>query len=170
MSDDLKSKPAYDWEQKIDKPNEDGGGGKFKLLPPGIYPFKVTKPIEKSRYDGNANIPPCPMAIVTIECGSSEVGFSEVQDRHYLHPVADWKACQFFRSLGLRKHGDPLDLSLYKQILGRGGYCELEHGTGKKGDKKFNNIKAWMDPDDAPKADTGTTDQQGFDWGSGVQT
>jgi hypothetical protein len=60
----------------------------------------------------------------------------------------------FFASIGLRKHGEPLDMQ-WTRIVGRTGYCKTKHvkGKGEKADRTYNDIAAWMYPDDV-KTDT----------------
>jgi hypothetical protein len=144
------SELAYSWDQRVEKPAE-GGSGEYILLPPGTYPFKVVK-FERGQHAGSAKIGPCPKATLTLEVDGGQLGTTEVKTDLFLHSAAEFKLSSFFRSTGFRKSGEPLDLRWFGQVLQRRGFCKLDNreGTGEYKDKKFNEIKSFLDPDDAP--------------------
>lgn len=136
----------YDWnEGTIENPNEGGGG--YTLLPPGIYPFKITR-FERGEYPGSAKIPPCKKAIVYMELDGGPHGKVEVKDDLILYSTLDWKLCEFFKGIGDRKSGDPLKMN-WMGITGKTGHCKLinkEMTTGKHAGKTFNEIDGYVDP------------------------
>lgn len=156
---------SYDWDQPpIDKPQE--GGGENTLLPPGVYPFTVLS-FARGRYEPgpNAKLPPCNKAIVKVRVDGGDLGSFTKDVNLFLHSRCEGILAAFFAALGLRKHGEPLHMQ-WTRIVGRGGHVKTKHvqGTGDKADKSYNEIAAWMYPDDvktdAPAAPEGDTNDE----------
>lgn len=139
---------AYGWDDEIQH-----DGGQYTLLPPGEYPFTVLK-FERGRYEGGEKIPACNKAIVTIEVDAGAEGISQVEVNFMLHSKLEGLLCSFFKCIGHRKHGEPLRMN-WPATIGCSGWCKLAHRDGKDG-KKFNDIKQWIDPEKAPKAEAAT--------------
>lgn len=136
---------ALGWDSEIKN-----DGGDFKLLPEGVYPFTV-RSVEKAYNNGAKNIPACPMAKVTLRVGTG-ADSSDVTNNLYLDDSLEWKLCQFFLALGMRKHGEALNLREFDNAQGKTGWVELEHYTytDKGEDKTINSVKRYLDPADAP--------------------
>jgi hypothetical protein len=136
---------AFGWDSTIKN-----DGGDFKLLPEGVYPFTV-RSLEKGYSNGTKNIPPCPMAKLTLRVGGG-VAASDVTNTLYLDDSQEWKLCQFFLALGMRKHGEELNLSAFDRIIDKTGWLEIEHYSYvKDGEEKTqNSVKRYLDPADAP--------------------
>lgn len=162
MSDD--NNKAFGWdEERIENPNE---GGDFITMVPGDYPFTVVK-FERGRFEGSAKMCACPKAIVTLEVNGGELGTTKLTHNLYLNKKVEGLLCQFFVSVGLRKHGDPLVLA-WNQLVGRSGMLTL--GNREHDGKKYNEAKKFLDP---PFAETAATTpaqaappaaQGGFPW------
>jgi len=132
---------ALNWDSTIQNDGTD-----FKLLEPGVYPFTV-KALEKTYYNGGGKIPPCPKALVTLRVN----GETDVTDGLLLDDSLEWKLCAFFLSLGMRKHGEPLNLAQFGNIVGRSGYVEIGHRkwTGNDGQERDSNqVERYVDPAD----------------------
>ena len=69
----------FGWDDEIQNDSPD-----LVLLPEGEYPFEVTK-FERQRHPGSAKLPPCAMALLTIQIDGGEKGPSVVTHRLNLH-------------------------------------------------------------------------------------
>jgi hypothetical protein len=67
--------------------------------------------------------------------------------------------CQFFVSVGLRKHGDPLVLA-WNQLVGRAGTLEL--GNRTHNEKVYNDVKKFLDPPEQSEAPAQETEEIPF--------
>lgn len=131
------------WDERVDQPDEGG----FTMLPDGIYPFKVLS-FERSRHEGSEKLPACNSAIVSIEFdGGPQLGTTSVKHTLFLHTKTTGLLSQFFRGIGLRKHGDPLVLN-WGAISGRQGYAKL--GKRTYDGREFQDIKNFLYPEDWP--------------------
>ncbi len=133
------------WEEEIENDGND-----FVLLDEGVYPFKVTK-FERGRSKGSDKLPPCNMAILTIRVNDE----TTITENLILHSKLEWKLCQFFASIGLRKHGEKMRMN-WSKVPGATGRCKIivEDFTGRDGNvRQTNRIDKFLDPDeqgDAP--------------------
>lgn len=127
---------AFDWNSEIVTDSS------FVLLKPGIYEFKVMN-FERAKFSGSDKMGPCPKAILKININNE----ATVSDNLFLHKKAEWKLSEFFRSIGLKKHGEPLVMD-WGNIIGRTGKCEVEQYESKKDGNKYNQIKKYLDPEE----------------------
>ena len=104
-----------------------------------LYPFEVTK-FERQRHPGSAKLPPCAMALLTIQIDGGEKGHSVVTHRLYLHTRTEGLLCAFFESIGQRKHGEALR-PRWNEVNGSRGRCRvgIHEYTNKYGDKRQSN-------------------------------
>ena len=65
----------FGWDDEIQNDSPDR-----VVLPEGEYPFEVTK-FERQRHPGSAKLPPCAMALLTIQIDGGEKGHSVVTHR-----------------------------------------------------------------------------------------
>lgn len=134
---------AFDWDSTIEN-----DGGDFRLLEPGVHPFTV-KALEKGYYNGGKSVPPCPQAKLTLRVGQG----TEVSDATatlLLDDSLEWKLCQFFLSIGARKHGEQLKMD-WDSVVGKSGWCETAHREYRGGDGEMrttNDIVRFIDPAD----------------------
>lgn len=141
----VQSNGAYDWDERVDNPQETG---EFVLLEPGKYRFLVLK-WDRAKHNGSANLPPCNKAVVHVQVTDDETGASvELKNNLFLHKKCDGLSAQFFTSCGLRNHGEPLDWSKLAEINGCTGWVDIgvREGTGNYAGKQFNEIKRFCDP------------------------
>ncbi|MHC4195961.1 MAG: hypothetical protein ACYSQZ_08480, partial [Planctomycetota bacterium] len=112
-----------------------------------IYPFTIHH-MERGRHTGSDRLPPCNKATVFIEFdGGPQLGITTVKHQLFLHTKVTGLLAQFFRAIGLRKHGDPLVLN-WNAIPGRKGYAKL--GKRKHEDRWYPKVKEFLDPEDRP--------------------
>ena len=140
MSDELMNNGVLDW----DSPIEDDGSG-FVLLPEGDYDFIVSG-FDRGQYNGSANIPACPKAMLTLSFDTAN-GVAQIKQDLFLCKKMEWKIAQFFRCLGMKKHGERL-LPKWDQVLGASGRAHVTQRDyiGNDGtNKKSNNIAYFLD-------------------------
>ena len=148
---------SFDWDDEIENDGSD-----FTLLPEGNYPFTVEN-IERGRSKGQGTLPACNMAIVTIRINAPE-GSVKIIDNIVLHSKLEWKISQFFRSIGMKKHGEKLRMN-WPATIGKSGRCKviIEKWTGKDGtEKQSNRIDKYLDPDETLSSSQPATEQKKY--------
>ena len=149
----IEEQKVIDWDDQI---TDDGeySGEESVVLPEGNYPFEVIK-VEKAWYDGSSKIPACNMAKVFLRVDGGERGKALCVENIYLIERLEWKASAFLRSIGLKKHGEPIAWSKLTHCDGETGRCHVyvDDFTGKDGTaKQSNKIKNFFDKEEqAPK-------------------
>ena len=144
---------VIDWDDQI---TDDGeySGEESVVLPEGNYPFEVIK-VEKAWYDGSSKIPACNMAKVFLRVDGGELGKALCVENIYLIERLEWKASAFLRSIGLKKHGEPIAWSKLTHCDGETGRCRVyvDEFTDKNGQtKQSNKIRSFYDKEEqAPK-------------------
>lgn len=136
----------FDWNDVIEN------DGSFTLLPEGVYPFTVVS-FERGEHAGSDGIPPCKKAVLTIELDGGALGTTEITENLFLHSRMEWKLCQFFTAIGLRKRGEQLRMN-WQAVPGAKGWAEViinEYDEKKNGQKtgnkrKNNRIGKYLDP------------------------
>ena len=138
MAEEVK---VYDWDDEI----SDDGNGSFVTLDEGSYDFEVTK-FERGHYTPSANskTPACNQANITIKISTKD-GDAYIVDKFPLASTMEWKASAFFRSIGLKKHGEPLKMR-WTETIGCKGRAYITKTKGEKQDVYFNNVKNYLDP------------------------
>jgi len=136
------------WDDEIE--NESGG---WVLLPEGEYDF-VVENFERGRHNGSTKVPPCNKAILTLGIDSPQ-GHASVTCNLFLYDRYEWKLCQFFTSIGARKHGERLRMD-WNKVLGARGRCKVtvRPYTGNDGkERQANDIDRFLEPENgqAPK-------------------
>ncbi len=135
MNEDFKE---YGWEDEISDE-----GSEFVLLPEGDYDFTVSK-IERGRHPGSEKLPPCNKAIVTLTV-FGESDSIDITENLMLCNKMEWKLSQFFLSLGMKKHGEPLRMN-WTGAVGKKGKCHVyvDNYKNKNGeDRQSNKIKKY---------------------------
>ncbi|MBR1382306.1 MAG: DUF669 domain-containing protein [Ruminococcus sp.] len=116
-------------------------GSEFVLLSEGDYEFSVTK-VDRGRHNGSDKLPPCNKAIVSITVWG-ENDKAELTENLMLCNKMEWRLSQFFLSLGLKKHGEPLKMN-WQAAVGKKGRCHvyIDNYKNKNGeDRQSNKIK-----------------------------
>lgn len=144
-----------DWDSTIE--NESG----FTLLPAGEYTATVTGFTrgEFSPRNPNSKIPACKCAELTISIIDPESGEQvDLDDRLFLLKKFEWKLCQFFTSIGQRKHGEQLRMN-WGSVMG--AKCRVKVSVNEydrrdgNGKGKNNRIEEYLDPVESVPATSG---------------
>ena len=95
------------------------------------------------------------MAKVFLRIDGGELGKALCVENIYLLERLEWKAAAFLRSIGLKKHGEPIAWRQLVHCDGETGRCQIyvDEYVGKDGTKKQSNkIKNFFDKEEqAPK-------------------
>lgn len=139
MNDEVK---VFDWDDEIEYDGEDRS---FVILEEGDYEFEVTK-FERSHYTpkAGAKTPACNQADVTLKI-TTEEGDCYIVDRFPLASSMEWKISSFFRSIGLKKHGEKLKMK-WTDAIGCTGRAHITKTSGSKDNVFFNNVGRYIDP------------------------
>lgn len=132
------------WDDIIEN---DGSG--WELLPEGDYEFTVTG-FTRGRFDGSARMPACKKAELELTL-AGPTGPVTLKHNLFLHSKSEWALCQFFTSIGQRKHGEQLRMD-WGKVVGANGRCRVVVRTYTKrdGDEgQANDIKKFYAPDEA---------------------
>jgi len=129
----------YDWNSTITNDGED-----YTLLPEGKAEFEV---ISYERGMDNKN--KCSRVELKLRVWN-ENGSTIAKCNISLNSNFEWKLSSFFRSIGLKKHGEPFKMD-FPSTPGRKGWCEITvveiESTKKPGEKfSINNIEKFLDP------------------------
>jgi len=150
MSDYNPNLPEMDWDDEIENDNA------YEVLPEGDYRFQVQR-FERARYPGGAKIPPCKKAVLTLSV-SNGAHSGTVTTNLLLHKSLEWKLCQFFTSIGQRRHGERLHMN-WNGVPAAAGICRIgvRKWTGNDGkEHEGNEIAEFYDPADAPNVPVGS--------------
>ena len=134
------------WDDEIQRDDSP-----FQLLPEGDYNFTVKK-FERARHSGSEKIPACNKAILTVAVSSGDIS-GEVLTKLFLHTQFEWKLCQFFTSIGQRRHGETLRMN-WGAVSGATGVCHVgvRKWTGNDGkERESNEITEFYDPEKVPE-------------------
>ncbi len=146
--ENMSSKAALDWDSAIE--NESTG---FTILSEGVYPFTVTG-FTRGRHDGSPKLPACNKAILDIELDGGPLGTAIIKGHNlFLHSKLEGLLCEFFTSIGARKHGETFKMD-WSMVPGATGYARVYVDTyiDKSGiEQRVNRIKNFVDPEEAPK-------------------
>ena len=133
---------TFDWDDEI---QDDGAQQSFVTLEEGDYDFEVYK-FERGHYtpSPNAKTPACNQAIITLKI-TTEAGDCYITEKFPLASTMEWKISAFFRSIGLKQHGEKLKMS-WNDALGRNGKAHVKKTAGTKENVFFNNVDYFIDP------------------------
>lgn len=132
----------FDWDDEV---VNDGMDTNFVTLEPGTYDFEVTK-FERGTYtpSANAKTPACNQALMTIKITTDD-GICTITDKFPMASTMEWKISSFFRSIGLKKHGEPVKMD-WNGAIGCKGRAKITKTKGNKEDRYFNNVETYLDP------------------------
>jgi hypothetical protein len=138
---------------------ENDGEG-FTTLPDGDeVDFTVTE-IEKGRNKDGTK----PQVKLNLACVSvNGHGRTGVMDYITMTRKSEWKLCELFVSLGMRKHGQPLKCNW--EIVGRTGRATVtvDKYTGRDGtERSSNKIKHYLEPAGSAGPDVGDGGDSAF--------
>lgn len=145
----------FGWDDEIKRDDSP-----FQVLPEGDYNFTVKK-FERARHGGSEKIPACNKAVLTVAIFNAGAS-GEVQTNLFLHSKFEWKLCQFFTSIGQRKHGEAMRMN-WGAVPGATGVCHvgIRKWTGSDGkERESNEITEFYDPEKAPEIPEGQDVQE----------
>lgn len=129
---------ALGWDDEITQDSAE-----LILAEPGIYQFTV-KSFTRGRFDGSAKMTACPEAILAIEIIDKATGRPvTITERLRLHTKMEWRLSEFFVSIGQKRKGESCRPN-WTAVTGAKGLLELNHR--KSGDKTYNNINHFLEP------------------------
>ena len=137
------------WDSEISHEDE------FILLPEGEYDFTVTK-FDRSKHNGSAKIKPCLKAVVTLSVDTDK-GPVEIVENFLITKSLEWKLCQFFTCLGMRKHGEPYQMN-WNGIFGKKGRAKIVVNKWKndQGEERQNNrVEKFLEPSETQSNNSG---------------
>jgi hypothetical protein len=129
------------WDDQIENDGSD-----FIILPGGDYDFEVIA-FERARHNGSDKLPACNKAVVHVKIEAPE-GTTTLKNNLFLHTKTEGLLCQFFTSIGQRKHGEKLQMN-WNKVVGSKGRCKLIIRDWKKDDgtpMQSNEIKKFLEP------------------------
>ena len=131
---------------------EDDSDG-YQLLQPGVYRAKIGR-FEQGEFAGSAKLSACPKAILTLAV-ETENGPREVITSLLVHKKLEWKLSQFFRSVGRKKNGEPMQMD-WSGLVGLPLKVHITNRTyiNRDGEERqCNDVDRFYDynPDDFPR-------------------
>lgn len=136
----IKNNQELDWNSSIgDESNQ------LTILPEGNYIFEVIG-FERGRFPGGKKIPACNKAMLTLSV-KTDTGNVTVYTDLILHSTVEWKLCDFFRSIGLKKPGERLTMDWDKVPGARGkAHFKPREFIDKEGNKRVtNDVDRYLD-------------------------
>lgn len=133
---------AFTWDDIINNEST------FTLVDEGDYTFRVVK-MTRERHPGSAKLPACPKATLTLAI-TDDAGneLTSLQHSLFMYSTVEGLISAFFLSVGLKKHGEPVSLAQFNNVVGKTGRCHVfvDTWTNDKGEEKKNNkIKYFID-------------------------
>ncbi|MBQ5545091.1 MAG: DUF669 domain-containing protein [Clostridia bacterium] len=131
-----------DWNDNIENDGE-----AYQLLPEGDYDFEVIR-FERGRSKGSDKLPPCNMAILTIQLSGGGLS-TVVTENLVLHTKMEWKLSQFFCAIGQKQKGEKVRMN-WQAVLGAKGRCKVGVRSYQKQngeDGLTNEIKKFYEAD-----------------------
>ena len=136
---------SFDWDDTIEN-----DGQEFIILPEGDYVYTVTG-FERAYQNSTPKIPGgCNKAILTLEVKTA-AGTAVFNTNLLLYSSIIFRVAAFFRSIGLKKHGEPLKMN-WPAIIGKKGMAHIKPRTytGNDGQERTtNDVVRWIDYDPA---------------------
>lgn len=134
---------AIGWDDEIVN-----DGQEYLYIDEGDYSFTV-EGFERGTFPGSAKIPQCNKATVTLKVHTPQ-GDASVKYDLILWSSLEWKIAEFFRCIGLKKHGEPLrpKWNAITGCKGRGRFYTREYTKRDGGTGKTNDVRRLYDPED----------------------
>lgn len=123
-------------------------GSSYIFLDEGDYDFTVDS-MERGTFPGSTKIPACNKATINLKVHTPQ-GDTSCKYDLILWSSLEWKLAEFFRAIGLKKHGEKLKPK-WNAIVGCKGRARFYTRTYEKKDGtegKTNDIRRFYDPED----------------------
>jgi len=139
-------------------------GQEFVVLPEGDYSFTVTS-IDRCRFPGKGDIPPCNMARLTLRIDNDQ-GLATARLNLILYRTMEWKISAFFRAIGQKKHGEKVTMN-WAKVQGARGRAHFKPYTYTRGSEEHqaNGVDHFYDYD--PSALLLEVKDADLPWGNG---
>ena len=149
---------ALEWDGTIQNDSD------FEVIPAGEYEFAVLN-FKRERHDPRSpgKIPAgTPKAVLELQIEKAGEVIGKTSENLFLHTRCEGLLSGFFRSIGLKKHGEPLVMD-WSKVPGARGRCKVTVRKYKKtdGTETEQNDVRFLDPveenadfppaDDTPK-------------------
>lgn len=145
MSEYVNEGYELSWDAEIE--NE---GQEFVVAEEGDYGFTVTG-FERARFEGSKKMPPCNQAKLSIKLDMPNGENCVIKHNLFLHTKTEWKLCEFFTAIGLRKHGQRASMN-WNAVNGAHGRCRVSKRSfvSKEGKTIWtNDIDKFYEPDES---------------------
>jgi len=132
-------KPVYpDWDDEASPT-----GGAATLLPPGVYPFRITD-MKKDFYEQRpgGKVPSCHRAILTFRIDGGDAGEVTVRENFFVLDTFAWKVSNLLQSVGLITPGGRFQWRQLTEVEGLSGRCEIDTQEYKGRDGKLHRKNA----------------------------
>lgn len=143
MSEEVKGRElGWDDVIEIDDPEYNN-----VILDEGDYKFKVVD-FKRGRTKGSDKMPASNKATLTLSIIELDEPINVFADL-VLNTKLEWKLSQFFRSIGLKKHGERLSMD-WSKVPGAYGYAHIAPRKYKDKDgneKEVNNVVKFLEYD-----------------------
>ncbi len=133
-------------------------GNEFVLLPENTeVQFTVTEFVRTKTQKGDY------MAKLTLKGESAKGEVVFLRENLVLLRSCEWKICQFFTCVGLRKYGERGQLR-WNDLLGSSGRCRLGIETWTKDGKTYegNCVKEYLEPEETSNPAIADDDEDPF--------
>lgn len=129
---------------------DDGSTVEFSLLPAGEYRFNVQK-VNKDFYKAGPNskiadqTPFIELELIVNNEDNTKANY--IRTRIFLSSAFEWKISSFFRSIGMKKHGERVKMD-WDGSIGKTGRCTVtvREYTNKNGEtKQINDVASFHD-------------------------
>lgn len=148
---DTRSRETFDWNDELLNDESE-----YVLLPEGDYVYTITG-FEKGTFEGSLKIPACNRALLTFRVDTEEGKIAYVSESLLLARRLEWKLSDFFRSIGMKKKGEPFVMDWGCIVGARGiGHFRPRKYTDNEGiEREVNSLDHYIDYDPAVlEADT----------------
>lgn len=144
VQNDAQPIKPLDWNSPIDDYDNE-----FVVFPEGDYVFRITN-LEKTFQKATPKIPSgCNKALITIQLTDENGRTTSFKEGLLLVSTMEWKLSSFFRSIGLKKHGEKLVMD-WSKVVGACGkaHVSVREWIDQNGNtKKSNQIDKYLDPE-----------------------
>jgi len=136
---DMQDDEIIDFDSTIENDGES-----FTTLPEGDEVECVIEEIEKGRSKDGTK----PQVRIKMTATSVKgLGRTTITDYITMTRKSEWKLCEFFTSLGMRQHGEKLQLNWALEGAKCRATVSVDEYTGRDGEKrKSNKIKKYLIP------------------------
>lgn len=142
MPEYLNNNVAMDWNDTLEN-----DGQEYVILPEGDYVFTVTS-FERGHFPGSAKMSPCNKATLTLQVLSNK-GIVSIRTDFILNRLVEFRISAFYRSVGLKKHGEKLVMD-WDRAVGLSGRAHFKPRTyldNNGNEHQVNNVERFYDYD-----------------------